>query len=50
VRAELACNFLRETDLSIAEIGERVGIQDIAKFRRAFRRWAGVTPREWRAK
>jgi AraC-like DNA-binding protein len=46
---------LQQPDMALIQqpagiIGERVGIQDIAKFRRAFRRWAGVTPREWRAK
>ena len=48
VRAELACNFLKDTDLSIAEIGHRVGIQDVTNFRRTFRRWTGVTPKGWR--
>jgi len=49
VRTKLACNFLKDTDLSIAEIGNKVGIEDIANFRRTFRRWTGLTPREWRS-
>jgi len=50
VRTQLACELLGDTDLTIAEIGQRVGIEDIANFRRAFRRWTGVTPKEWRAR
>jgi len=40
--------LLRSTDMSIAEIAERVGFPDAAYFSRIFRQRTGCTPREFR--
>jgi AraC-like DNA-binding protein len=44
VRRAIALPLLTATDLSVEEIGERLGYSDVAAFRRAFRRWTGVPP------
>jgi len=48
VREELACWLLVQTPLSVEAIAERLGYQDTSNFSRTFRRWLGVTPREFR--
>ena len=48
VRAELAKNKLQGSDLSLAEIGFLLGFSEQSSFTRAFKRWIGQTPREYR--
>lgn len=48
VREELACWLLGHTPLSVEVIAARLGYQDTSNFSRAFRRWLGVTPRDFR--
>ncbi|MDJ0945822.1 MAG: helix-turn-helix transcriptional regulator [Kiloniellales bacterium] len=48
LRFEKACCLLEGGDRSIAEIARALGYSDPAHFTRAFRRWAGMTPREYR--
>jgi AraC-like DNA-binding protein len=47
-RRELAQRLLRETDYSLAEIAFLTGFSEQSGFTRAFRRWAGQTPRSYR--
>lgn len=49
VRETLACRYLTGTDLPVAEIAALVGYDDSANFRRAFKRWTGVSPGRYRA-
>lgn len=44
----LALQYLRDAALPISEIGFRLGFEDLSSFSRSFRRWTGVSPREWR--
>lgn len=44
----LACQYLRDDRISISEIGFRLGFEDLSSLSRSFRRWTGVSPREWR--
>jgi len=44
VRKSLAIKFLRETQLSMDEIAERVGFSDSRNFRQAFKKWTDTTP------
>jgi AraC-like DNA-binding protein len=50
VRNDFACAYLVETRLSIAEVGTILGFEDAANFRRAFRRWNGCSPQDFRGK
>lgn len=50
IRMTLAGRKLAQTRLSVAEIGEAVGYQSDAAFQRAFKRYAGVTPAQWRTR
>ncbi|SDR61000.1 AraC family transcriptional regulator [Paraburkholderia tuberum] len=48
VRRNLADQLLGQTDIQIAEVATRLGYENQGNFTRAFRRWYGCTPSEWR--
>jgi AraC-like DNA-binding protein len=48
VRRQLAERILDEGDLSITETAFLLGFADVSSFHRAFRRWTGQTPSEFR--
>jgi AraC-like DNA-binding protein len=48
VQFELACQLLRDTTIPTGQIASIVGYSESSAFNRAFRRWAGVPPAEWR--
>jgi AraC-like DNA-binding protein len=48
MRRDYAKRALRQSQLSIAEIGHHLGFAHPPAFHRAFRRWFGVTPSELR--
>jgi AraC-like DNA-binding protein len=48
VRHEVACERLARTDIDLAELSFLLGFSDPSAFHRAFRRWQGVTPLEYR--
>jgi AraC-like DNA-binding protein len=48
VGSQLAKQYLTESDIGIQEISYLLGYKDIANFRRAFKRWYGVPPSEYR--
>jgi len=48
VRQDLAQKYLREQDNNITEIGFLLGFSESSAFSRAFKRWMGVTPSEYR--
>jgi AraC-like DNA-binding protein len=50
IRYEAAKLLIRESDLTLAEIAIALGYAEISVFTRAFRRWSGVTPSEWRGR
>lgn len=47
VRFQTASLLLRNPDTKITDIAHRLGYSDVAHFARAFRRLAGITPREF---
>jgi AraC-like DNA-binding protein len=47
-RRELAISLLRETNFPLTEVAFLVGFSEQSAFNRAFRRWAGETPRSYR--
>lgn len=48
VRASLASEYLKTTQMKTEDIAALVGFSDAANFRRAFKRWTGMSPREYR--
>lgn len=48
VRFRQASTMLAESTLSIGEVAYALGYRDARGFRRAFRRWAGVSPQAYR--
>lgn len=48
LRIENSKQFLRETDMTIREIAERVGYQSASFFIRTFKNAEGVTPSEYK--
>ncbi|GAA3975568.1 AraC family transcriptional regulator [Allohahella marinimesophila] len=47
-RRDVAINLLQQRNLTIAEIGFKVGFTETATFSRAFKQWTGVTPSSYR--
>ena len=48
IRQDLAKKYLREQHNNITEIGFLLGFSESSAFSRAFKRWMGVTPSEYR--
>ncbi|XGV97784.1 MAG: AraC family transcriptional regulator [Leptolyngbya sp. BL-A-14] len=49
VRRELSIHYLREEQIAIAEIAFLLGFSSTSAFYRAFKRWMGISPGEFRA-
>ena len=48
VRASLALEYLRTTKMTTDDIAALIGFSDAANFRRAFKRWTGKAPSDFR--
>lgn len=48
LRTQLAIKYLRDTELTVADVASCVGFSDPTSFRNAFRRWTDETPSEFR--
>jgi AraC-like DNA-binding protein len=48
MRAQLAMRYLRERHMAICEVAYLLGFSESSSFHRAFKRWTGVTPKEFR--
>lgn len=49
VRREHAGQMLQQSDMPFSQLANMLGYRDISAFNRAFKRWYGTTPREWRS-
>jgi AraC-like DNA-binding protein len=48
IRRDLSRRYLREPQMAICEVAYLLGFSEPSAFHRAFRRWTGITPREYR--
>lgn len=48
IRRQMAVRLLDENERSIERIAEELGYSDVANFNRAFKRWTGTTPGQYR--
>lgn len=48
-RKKMACEYLREPGVSLAEVAFLLGFAEQSSFTRAFKRWTGKPPGDWRA-
>ena len=49
MRRELAMRYLREPRMAICEVAYLLGFSESSSFHRAFKRWTGLTPKEFRS-
>jgi len=49
VRGELAQRYLLRRSLTVSEVAYLLGFHDVSAFTKAFRRWSGTTPGNYRA-
>ena len=49
-RLEFGCQLLESTNLSVAEISEKIGYQDLFYFSKKFKEAYGISPSHYRAK
>ncbi len=47
-RQQLALSYLGSAQYSVGEIAFLLGFSEVSAFTRAFKRWTGASPREWR--
>ena len=47
-RKTMAERYLQESGISLTQLSGILGYSDLAAFSRAFQRWYGVSPRQWR--
>jgi AraC-like DNA-binding protein len=48
IRFEIACQMLEDTDTDVSHVANVLNYADSSAFTRAFRRWSGTTPAQWR--
>lgn len=50
LRVRMACQLLKDTELAVSEISDRVGYIDLTHFGRIFRKYTHLSPRAYREK
>ena len=48
LRKELALRYLEDTTVTVGELALQLGFSDTSNFVRAFRKWTGKTPGQYR--
>jgi AraC-like DNA-binding protein len=47
-RHEFAVRLMRDDELTLTDVTYLLGFAEVSSFSRSFRRWTGMSPREWR--
>jgi AraC-like DNA-binding protein len=50
IRYEMAQQLLKDTSISLGRIAEILDYSEVSAFTRAFGRWSGTPPGDWRKK
>lgn len=50
LKIDLAKSYFKKDELPISQTAWLLGYGEVSAFTHAFRRWTGMTPRQWRAK
>ena len=48
MRRQIALQMLEQSDMKFGQLADMLGYGGVSSFNRAFRRWTGMTPSEWR--
>jgi AraC-like DNA-binding protein len=48
LRQDIVIEMIRKPDLSVSHLADMLGYRSASAFNRAFHRWFGSAPREWR--
>lgn len=48
VRLRLACHYLKNSDIDLTALALNLGFAELSVFSRAFKKWTGKSPRQWR--
>ena len=48
LRAQVACEWLKGSEIKIDDIACKMGYAEASSFIRAFKQWTGITPRQYR--
>lgn len=49
MRRQIAEQMLEQSDMKLGQLADMLGYAEVSSFNRAFRRWTGMTPSDWRA-
>lgn len=49
IRQESAMNHLKQQNLSVTQLASLLGYSETSAFSRAFKRWFGLSPKQWRS-
>ena len=47
-RQDIACQHLQHDNIAITDLALKLGYAEVAIFSRHFKRWTGLSPRQWR--
>ncbi len=49
IRHQIAMQMLEHSDMKLSQLADMLGYSEVSSFNRAFHRWAGMSPSDWRS-